>query len=130
MSVAVGQDGHREPAASRHGPVDPAPLERPGARRAPLLPALIFTIILTQLPFVATLVHLVHELERLLPRRARLRRLRQLPPGLHRRQHPRTSVVGHHRAHRDRGAGRASSSAWASRCCSTGSSSAAAPSAR
>jgi sorbitol/mannitol transport system permease protein len=41
------------------GPRTPSPaLRRSGdwARRAPLLPALIFTIILTQLPFVATLV--------------------------------------------------------------------------
>jgi sorbitol/mannitol transport system permease protein len=48
-------------ATTTSAPTHPAPstaLRRSGdwARRAPLLPALIFTIILTQLPFVATLV--------------------------------------------------------------------------
>jgi sorbitol/mannitol transport system permease protein len=48
-------------ATTTSAPTNPAPstaLRRSGdwARRAPLLPALIFTIILTQLPFVATLV--------------------------------------------------------------------------
>jgi sorbitol/mannitol transport system permease protein len=48
-------------ATMTSAPTSPAPataLRRSGnwARRAPLLPALIFTIVLTQLPFVATLV--------------------------------------------------------------------------
>ncbi len=44
--------------AAPTGPAPSTALRRSGdwARRAPLLPALIFTIILTQLPFVATLV--------------------------------------------------------------------------
>jgi polyol transport system permease protein len=51
MSVAV--DTERTVTPGR-----PSALRRSGdwARRAPLLPALIFTIVLTQLPFVATLV--------------------------------------------------------------------------
>jgi sorbitol/mannitol transport system permease protein len=55
MSVAVDVGdralSHRQRGASRS-------LRRSGdwARRAPLLPALIFTIVVTQLPFVATLV--------------------------------------------------------------------------
>jgi polyol transport system permease protein len=54
MSVAVETSRDADPAAR-----PPASnLRRTGdwARRAPLLPALIFTIVLTQLPFVATLV--------------------------------------------------------------------------
>src|SRR5690606_4835133 len=48
--------------------------------------------------------HLVHELERLLPGRGRVRRVRQLPAGAHRRHHAR---LDHHddRAHRVGGAG-------------------------
>ncbi|ROP41359.1 carbohydrate ABC transporter permease [Saccharothrix texasensis] len=48
-------------APARRGPTPPARTGRPAAaarwaRRAPLLPALVFTIVVTQLPFVATLV--------------------------------------------------------------------------
>src|SRR4051794_1630322 len=53
MSVAVGS-GRRAAGASAQA----RPTRRPSgdwSRRAPLLPALIFTILLTQLPFVATL---------------------------------------------------------------------------
>src|SRR3954468_24275329 len=53
MSVAVGS-GRRAAGASAQA----RPTRRPSGdwyRRAPLLPALIFTILLTQLPFVATL---------------------------------------------------------------------------
>ena len=57
------------------------------------LPALIFMIIITQLPFIVTLGHLVHELERLLPGRDRLQRAGQLPSGLHRREHRSAIVV-------------------------------------
>jgi sorbitol/mannitol transport system permease protein len=55
MSVAVGSRQH---AAGGARAAPSGRLRRSGdwARRAPLLPALIFTIILTQLPFVATLV--------------------------------------------------------------------------
>ena len=53
MSVAVDLE---RPGTGPGAP--PTALRRSGAwaRRAPLLPALVFTIILTQLPFVATLV--------------------------------------------------------------------------
>ena len=53
MSVAVEPDTREDRAEQ-----PPTTLRRTGewARRAPLLPALIFTIIVTQLPFVATLV--------------------------------------------------------------------------
>ena len=53
MSVAVDTEAPEGRAAP-----PPGTLRRTGdwARRAPLLPALIFTIIVTQLPFVATLV--------------------------------------------------------------------------
>jgi sorbitol/mannitol transport system permease protein len=53
MSVAVDTEAPGDRAAP-----PPGTLRRTGdwARRAPLLPALIFTIIVTQLPFVATLV--------------------------------------------------------------------------
>jgi sorbitol/mannitol transport system permease protein len=45
-------------ATAARPPARPSAMQRSGdwARRAPLLPALIFTIILTQLPFVVTLV--------------------------------------------------------------------------
>ena len=78
----------RTPARARAERPDAGACSAPGdwARRAPLLPALIFMIIVTQLPFVGDAGHLVHELERLLPRRARLRRPRQLRRGLHRRR--------------------------------------------
>ena len=69
-------------------------------------------IIVTQLPFVVDAGHLVHELERLLPGRARLRRARQLPPGAHRRQHARRGL-GHDPADRRPWC----SSAWCSACC-------------
>jgi sorbitol/mannitol transport system permease protein len=48
----------RTPAAAPRPPRDQAALARAGAwaRRAPLLPALLFTIIVTQIPFVITLV--------------------------------------------------------------------------
>ncbi|MEO6501962.1 MAG: sugar ABC transporter permease [Jatrophihabitantaceae bacterium] len=59
MSVTLGS----RPGSSQGGATGVAPKPRSGlrrsgdwARRAPLLPALIFTIVLTQLPFVATLV--------------------------------------------------------------------------
>jgi sorbitol/mannitol transport system permease protein len=54
MSVTVDTGRTTAPSA---GPA-PTALRRTGdwARRAPLLPALIFTVVLTQLPFVATLV--------------------------------------------------------------------------
>ena len=53
MSVAV--DKRKDTATSR--PVGPKPgRSSDWSRRAPLLPALIFTIVLTQVPFVATLV--------------------------------------------------------------------------
>jgi polyol transport system permease protein len=56
MSVAVGT-GRRGGAAGGTATAPRAPrFSGDWARRAPLLPALIFTIILTQLPFVATLV--------------------------------------------------------------------------
>lgn len=57
MSVDVGTGRRRARGASGSAPPGSAP-RHPGdwARRAPLLPALIFTIVLTQLPFVATLV--------------------------------------------------------------------------
>src|SRR3954470_13757499 len=53
MSVAVET---KAPADRSEQP--PTTLRRSGewARRAPLLPALVFTIIVTQLPFIATLV--------------------------------------------------------------------------
>jgi len=56
MSVAVGS-GRRGEAAAGAATGQRTP-RRSGdwARRVPLLPALVFTIILTQLPFVATLV--------------------------------------------------------------------------
>jgi sorbitol/mannitol transport system permease protein len=55
MSVAVGS-GRRGTAAGGTATAQRAPRHSGDwARRAPLLPALIFTIILTQLPFVATL---------------------------------------------------------------------------
>jgi polyol transport system permease protein len=55
MSVAVGS-GRRSRAARGTAAAQPAPRRSDDwGRRAPLLPALIFTIILTQLPFVATL---------------------------------------------------------------------------
>jgi sorbitol/mannitol transport system permease protein len=55
MSVAVGTEGRR---ATRGVTAAGAPRRRSDSwsRRLPLLPALIFTIVLTQLPFVATLV--------------------------------------------------------------------------
>jgi sorbitol/mannitol transport system permease protein len=61
MSVAVEprRGGAKQGRSSKHETADPSSaLSRSAAwaRRAPLLPALIFTIILTQLPFVATLV--------------------------------------------------------------------------
>jgi sorbitol/mannitol transport system permease protein len=48
----------RTPPEARPGAGQDAALRRAGdwARRAPLLPALIFLIIVTQLPFVGTLV--------------------------------------------------------------------------
>jgi sorbitol/mannitol transport system permease protein len=55
MSVAVETRGGRQaPESARPG----GALRRSGdwARRAPLLPALIFTIIVTQLPFVVTII--------------------------------------------------------------------------
>jgi sorbitol/mannitol transport system permease protein len=55
MSVAVGTLDREQPQA---GPTQPSgALKRTGdwARRAPLLPALIFMIVVTQLPFIATL---------------------------------------------------------------------------
>ena len=50
-AIRTGAETGRQPATSRA-------LKRSGdwARRAPLLPALIFTILMTQLPFAATLV--------------------------------------------------------------------------
>jgi sorbitol/mannitol transport system permease protein len=56
MSVAV--DARRRGTKQGDGAQSSRALSRSGdwVRRAPLLPALIFTIILTQLPFVATLV--------------------------------------------------------------------------
>jgi sorbitol/mannitol transport system permease protein len=58
MTVAVGSRQSSRPGATSVGAASTGRLRRSGdwARRAPLLPALIFTIILTQLPFVATLV--------------------------------------------------------------------------
>jgi sorbitol/mannitol transport system permease protein len=61
MSVAVEprRRGTKQSRTAGSGAADPtSALSRSAAwaRRAPLLPALIFTIILTQLPFVATLV--------------------------------------------------------------------------
>jgi len=55
MSVTLERSGEAQGAA----PPGPSPSLRRAAdwaRRAPLLPALIFTIVVTQLPFVATLV--------------------------------------------------------------------------
>ena len=54
-------DDRPPPRPTPHQPVSPAPSKarkRPGdwARRVPLLPALIFVIVMTQLPFVATIV--------------------------------------------------------------------------
>src|SRR3954451_9514873 len=56
MSVAVGSS--RRDRAARGAAATKTSARGAGdwGRRAPLLPALIFTIILTQLPFVATLV--------------------------------------------------------------------------
>ena len=43
-------------AAARHAQARPAGLRRQGwIRRAPLLPALVFTIVVTQIPFLLTL---------------------------------------------------------------------------
>ena len=59
MSVALGsRQGSGQQGATGVAATRPGALRRSGdwARRAPLLPALIFTIVLTQLPFVATLV--------------------------------------------------------------------------
>jgi len=57
MSVAVGTGQRRERGAGPTAVRGSAPRHsRDWVRRAPLLPALIFTIVLTQLPFVATLV--------------------------------------------------------------------------
>ena len=87
MSVAV--DSRKEGCAA-----SPAPPETSSSNwRRRALPALIFTIVLTQPPFVATLVISFHELERLLPRRARIRRSRQLPPRVHRRGQRRSVVT-------------------------------------
>jgi sorbitol/mannitol transport system permease protein len=57
MSVAT-EAGRSRGRAARGSAQQGTALRRSGdwARRAPLLPALIFTIVLTQLPFVATLV--------------------------------------------------------------------------
>jgi sorbitol/mannitol transport system permease protein len=57
MSVAV-ETRRKRGREARGGDQPPSALRRTGdwARRAPLLPALIFTIVLTQLPFVFTLV--------------------------------------------------------------------------
>ena len=62
-------------SAARHKPPGVAPV-RGGAkerwiRRAPLLPALIFAIIVTQIPFLVTLLPVHPALERAAPRRAR-----------------------------------------------------------
>ena len=56
MSVGV-ETRRKRGREARGGDQPPSALRRTGdwARRAPLLPALIFTIVLTQLPFVATL---------------------------------------------------------------------------
>ncbi|HEY0167341.1 MAG TPA: sugar ABC transporter permease [Jatrophihabitans sp.] len=59
MSVTLGsRQGSSQQGATSVAAKPPSGLRRSGdwARRAPLLPALIFTIVLTQLPFVATLV--------------------------------------------------------------------------
>ena len=58
MTVAVGSRQSSRQGATSVGAASPGRLRRSGdwARRAPLLPALIFTIVLTQLPFVATLI--------------------------------------------------------------------------
>ena len=55
MSVAVGSSARSGEAAATPG-AGRAGRSDAWSRRAPLLPALIFTIILTQLPFVVTLV--------------------------------------------------------------------------
>ena len=101
MSTSGGTAAARDPAWHRPAEETGDAASRPGdwARRAPLLPALIFMIIVTQLPFVGHAGHLVHELERLLPRRARVRRARQLPPRAHRREHAQRD---HHHDRADR----------------------------
>ena len=58
------------------------------ARRAPLLPALIFMIIVTQLPFVGTLVISFMNWNAYYPDQHRVHRGDQLRRGLHRRRHP------------------------------------------
>ena len=131
MSVADTDRDRGRNAAKPPGGHDDSAEQRAGdwARRAPLLPALVFTIIVTQLPFVSTLVISFMNWNAYYPDERGLRRHRQLPAGAHRRQHPRRGL-GHHPADRGRGAASASSSAWASRCCWTASSAAAASSAR
>jgi sorbitol/mannitol transport system permease protein len=56
MSVAVGSSARPEQVQARSRPQRRGQRSDAWSRRAPLLPALIFTIILTQLPFVVTLV--------------------------------------------------------------------------
>ena len=71
-------------------------------RRFPLLPALVFIIILTQIPFVATLIISFMNWQANYPTRDLLRHAQQLRQGLH-RPRPAIQRVVHHRAHRDRG---------------------------
>jgi sorbitol/mannitol transport system permease protein len=64
MSTAtarISRSGHHAAKPSRNARSRERALA--WARRAPLLPALVFLIIVTQLPFVVTLNHLVPELE-------------------------------------------------------------------
>ena len=124
MSVAVGPS-----TGSSRSRADPAVrcAQRTGdwARRAPLLPALIFMIVVTQLPFVATLVISFFDWNAFYPDERGFAGLRQLPTRAHRREPARLGL--HHRpAHRVGGARQPGPRPGCSRCCWTASSSAAA----
>ena len=127
MSAAAESTAHRH-AAGDAGRLGHA---RAGdwARRAPLLPALIFMIIVTQLPFVVTLVISFMNWNAYYPDErgfAGLDNYRRVFTDANTRSRDRR----HDRAHRRPWSSSAWSSAWASRCCSTASSAAAASCAR
>ena len=76
--------GGRTPQTRARPPQAPPARLRAWVTRAPLLPALVFLIIVTQLPMVATLVISVIRLERAVPGGPQLRRARQLRRGAQR----------------------------------------------
>ncbi len=71
------------------------------SRRFPLLPALVFIIILTQIPFVATLIISFMNWQANYPNEIFFGTLNNYVNGLH-RPCPAIKRVVHHRAHRDR----------------------------